>query len=58
MDLVESDPGLFFVPPYVGPSGWVRVRLDRRPEWSLVTELVEQAYRLVAPSRLLRQLDR
>ena len=27
--LVESDPELFFVPPYVGHSGWVGVRLDR-----------------------------
>jgi hypothetical protein len=58
MDLVESDPEIFFVPPYVGPSGWVGVRLDKKPEWSIVSELVEQAYRLVAPKRLLSRIER
>jgi hypothetical protein len=58
MDLVESDPKVFFVPPYVGPSGWVGVRLDKRPAWSVVSDIVEQAYRLVAPKRLLAQLER
>ena len=57
MDLVEVDSELFFIPPYVGPSGWVGVRLDRTPDWSTVSDLVEQAYRLVAPKRLLRELD-
>jgi len=57
MDLVEADPEIFFVPPYVGPSGWVGVRLDRKPEWSMVSDLVDQAYRLVAPKRLVLQLD-
>src|SRR5262245_62793139 len=28
--LIESDPGRFFRPPYVGPSGWVGVVLDTR----------------------------
>lgn len=27
-ELVEAQPERFFVPPYVGPSGWVGVRLD------------------------------
>ena len=57
MDLVESDPERFFVPPYVGPSGWVGVRLDKKPDWSVVSAVVEQGYRLVAPKRLLAQLE-
>jgi len=56
-DLVEAAPERFFVPPYVGPSGWVGVRLDRKPDWSIVSELVEQAYRLTAPKGLLAKLD-
>ena len=28
-ELVETEPDRFFRPPYVGPSGWVGVRLDR-----------------------------
>ena len=58
MDLVDSDPELFFVPPYVGPSGWVGVRLDKKPDWGMLSELLEDGYRLVAPKRLVRELDR
>ena len=57
MDLVDSDPEIFFVPPYVGPSGWVGVRLDRKPDWTLLADLLEGGYRLVAPKRLLSKLD-
>ena len=57
MDWVESDPERFFVPPYVGPSGWVGVLLEKKTEWEIVSELVEHGYRLVAPKRLLSQLD-
>ena len=45
--LVNSDPKTFFVPPYVGPKGWLGIRLDRpRPRWREVTALIEQAYRI------------
>lgn len=47
--LVQKDPARFFRPPYVGPRGWVGVRIDGRPNWAQVTTLVEQAYREVAP---------
>jgi hypothetical protein len=47
----------FFVPPYVGHRGWVGVRLDGRPDWAEVAELLEDAYRTVAPARLVRLLD-
>jgi len=56
-DLVDSDPEIFFVPPYVGPSGWVGVRLDRDVDWKLVASLLEQGYRMVAPRRALTLLD-
>ena len=45
----KSDPKRFFVPPYVGPRGWIGVRIDRRPNWRLVTTLVHDAYAQVAP---------
>jgi predicted DNA-binding protein (MmcQ/YjbR family) len=54
--LIESDPKRFFRPPYVGPSGWVGVVLDDRPDWAVVAWLVEQAYRLVAKPKLLAKL--
>jgi hypothetical protein len=54
--LIESDPRRFFRPPYVGPSGWVGVVLDTRPDWKMVAALVEQAFRMVAHKRLVAQL--
>ena len=50
--MIFTDPARFFRPPYVGPRGWVGVRIDRRPNWRQVATLVEQAYRQVAPPRL------
>jgi hypothetical protein len=40
----------FFVPPYVGPRGWIGIRLDRRPNWAVVAALIEEGHRRVAPS--------
>ena len=56
--LVEQDPARFYVPPYVGHRGWLGVRLDVPTDWTLIEELVEDAYRVVAPARLVAQLDR
>jgi predicted DNA-binding protein (MmcQ/YjbR family) len=56
--LIESDPKRFFRPPYVGPSGWVGVVLDTKPDWKQVAWLVEQAYRVVARPRLVAQIPR
>jgi hypothetical protein len=56
-ELVEQDPEIFFVPPYVGPSGWIGIRLDRDVDWDTVASLLEEGYRLVAPRRALAQLD-
>lgn len=54
--LIESDAKRFFRPPYVGPSGWVGVVLDERPDWGMVAWLVERAYRQVAHPRLVARL--
>jgi hypothetical protein len=56
-ELVDADPEIFFVPAYVGPSGWVGVRVDRDVDWKMVEALLEQGYRLVAPKRALKLLD-
>ena len=55
--LVEHDPHVFFVPPYVGSSGWVGVCVDKVSDWSQVERLLEDGYRMVAPKRALRTLD-
>jgi hypothetical protein len=52
-DLVlRARPDRYFMPPYVGPSGWIGVWLDRSPLWGELTELVHDAYRLKAPKKL------
>lgn len=56
--LVGSAPDRFFVPPYVGPRGWVGLHLDRVDvDWDEVAGTIEESYALVAPKRLLAQLD-
>ncbi len=55
--LVAEDPVRFFRPPYVGPKGWIGVRIDRKPDWRIVAGLVADAYRCVAPPHLVQQLD-
>jgi hypothetical protein len=55
--LVRSDPKRFFAPPYVGPSGWVGIWLDRRPSWKSVGEIVHDAWRIAAPKKLLASTD-
>jgi len=46
----------FFVPPYVGPRGWLGVRLDRGLPWPRVASLVRQAYEKAAPPALAQSI--
>src|SRR5918912_3456058 len=55
--MVRAAPERFFVPPYVGPSGWIGVYLDGAVDWGEVAELLRDAYRLTAPKRLRAVLD-
>jgi hypothetical protein len=55
--LIMADPLQFFRPPYVGVRGWIGVRLDKEPHWDRVAALIEDAYRTVAPARLVREFD-
>lgn len=55
--LVGADPERFFVPPYVGKSGWIGIDLKGGVDWREVAALVEESYRMTAPKRLLATLD-
>jgi hypothetical protein len=55
--LVEAEPGSFYRPPYVGGRGWLGVYLDVEVDWDRIAEIVEDAYRVIAPKRLVAQLD-
>jgi predicted DNA-binding protein (MmcQ/YjbR family) len=51
--LVAAQPNRFYLPAYIGPRGWIAIRLDvGDTDWSEVRELVLCSYRLVAPRRL------
>jgi hypothetical protein len=51
--MVEAAPERFFVPPYVGPSGWVGVYLDGDVDWGELQDLLWDAWRMTAPRKLL-----
>jgi hypothetical protein len=54
--LVGAEPERYFVPPYVGRSGWLGVYLDVEVDWEAVALLVDDAYRWVAPKNVLETL--
>ncbi len=55
--MVASDPERFFVPPYVGGRGWLGVYLDVPVDWDEIAGIVDDAYRMVAPKKLITELD-
>ena len=47
----------FYVPPYLGPSGWLALDLTvAAADWTEVTELLDASYRQVALKRMLKDL--
>jgi hypothetical protein len=55
--LIDANPRKFYLPAYIGPRGWVALRLDRATvDWSEVEELVRGSWEQMAPKKLVRQL--
>jgi hypothetical protein len=51
--LVESAPGRCYLPAYIGPRGWIGLRMDLATlNWTEVKELIHGSYIRVAPKRL------
>jgi predicted DNA-binding protein (MmcQ/YjbR family) len=46
--MIGANPKKFFSPPYVGPSGWIGVRLDVRVNWKELTGLLRDGYDMTA----------
>src|SRR5690349_15548478 len=56
--MVRAFPRRYFVPPYVGPSGWVGVWIDgAEVDWNELGDLLRDAWRMTAPKRLVKQHD-
>ena len=57
-ELVGRHPDRYYVPDYVGPRGWVALRLDLPAvDWDEVAALVFAAYCIQAPRRLAEQVE-
>ena len=51
--LSAANPKHFYIPAYLGPRGWVALRLDVGPiDWKEVAALVTWSYKRTAPKRL------
>jgi predicted DNA-binding protein (MmcQ/YjbR family) len=55
---VKMRPRVYFVPPYVGPSGWLGIELDQGLAWSTVIEHVREAYEMTAPAALVQSIPK
>jgi phosphoribosylglycinamide formyltransferase-1 len=54
--IIGANPQRFYFPAYVGPRGWVGLRLDAgQVDWDEVAELVLHSYCLTATKRLGEQ---
>ena len=51
--LAAAQPDRFYLPAYVGPKGWVALRLDQgKVDWDEVDELIRGSYLLITPKKL------
>ena len=57
--LRATDPSRLYSPAYIGPRGWIGLRLDQGEiDWEEVAEFVTESYRKAAPKRLAAGLPR
>lgn len=55
--LIGSNPARYYRPAYVGHRGWVGMRLEGAVDWDEVEGIIEDAYRTIAPKKLLALLE-
>ena len=54
----ELNPQAYFVPPYVGPKGWLGVELNQGLDWKEIARRVREAYENAAPASLVSTLGK
>lgn len=55
---VRAEPEYFFVPPYVGPRGWLGVIVNGGLDWNRIAGLVREGYEKVAPPQLRARIGK
>jgi hypothetical protein len=60
--LIEQNVERYYRPPYVGGRGWVGAYLDghdewNEPKWDELSDLIVDAWLLIAPPKIRAQLD-
>jgi phosphoribosylglycinamide formyltransferase-1 len=56
--LAAAHPRKFYLPAYIGPRGWVALRLDcGKIDWNEVRDLVIISYLQIAPKRLAAKVE-
>jgi predicted DNA-binding protein (MmcQ/YjbR family) len=58
-DLARAQPSRFYLPAYIGPRGWVGVRLDvPKVSWDEVASFIASSFAIVAPKTLAAAVRR
>ena len=52
---IKTDPQRFFVPPYVGPSGWVGIHLNTGLDWGAVAAIIAEGHAFIAAKKRRRR---
>jgi len=55
---VAGDPGCYFIPPYVGPSGWLGIRLDRGLAIEEISGRIRAAHAATLEARASKKAER
>lgn len=55
--LVSSEPLKYYRPPYFWHRGWIGVYLDVEVDWEVIDGILEDAYRTIAPAKLISQMN-
>ena len=56
-EMTRTEPDRYFRPPYVGGRGWIGLHLDGDVDWEEVAAVCEEAFRTIAPRKLVVDLD-
>ncbi|AGN70698.1 hypothetical protein ACVNS2_18010 [Paenibacillus caseinilyticus] len=54
--LAESEPEMYFIPPYVGRLGWIGMRLDGGADWEAIAGVITDAYLCRAPKKYIESI--